>query len=82
MELDADAGRRGFGAPAVLDDVSAAGFYLRLSRVAAPGERLLVVSRISQAFVALRGTVLRVEPREEGCGLAVSIAQYKIFPPL
>jgi len=72
-------GRQSFGAPAVLDNLSAAGFYLRLAQPVTPDEKLLVIAQISQALIALRGRVLRVEPQKDGCGLAVAIAQYKIF---
>ena len=79
MVLDARGGRQTFGASAVLDNLSAAGCYLRLARPVTYDEKLLVIAQISQALIALRGTVLRVEPQEDGYGLAVAIVQYKIF---
>lgn len=79
MVLDAGGCRQGFGAQAVLANLSANGFYLRLARPVAQGEQLLVVAQVAQALVALRGTVLRVEPQTDVCGLAVAVAQYRIF---
>lgn len=79
MVLDAGGQRNVFGAQAMLDNLSTNGFYLRLARTVARGERLLVVVQVSQALVALRGTVLRAEPQKDGCGLAVAVAQYRIF---
>jgi hypothetical protein len=77
--LDAGRGSQGFGAPAVLDDLSAGGFRLRLARQVARGERLLVIAQVSQALIALRGPVLRVEPQEEGYCVAVAVTQYRFF---
>jgi hypothetical protein len=72
-------GLQNFGTPGVLDNLCAAGFYLRLAWPVAHGEKLLVITRISQALIALRGSVLRVEPQKGSCGLAVAVTQYKIF---
>jgi hypothetical protein len=44
------------------------------------GEKLLVITQISQAIIMLRGAVLRVEPQTDGAyGVAASITQYRIF---
>ena len=79
MVLEVGGGGQSFGAPAVLDNLSAAGFYLRTTHPVAHGEWLFVIAQVAQALVALRGTVLRCEPQKDGCGLAVAVAQYKIF---
>ena len=79
MTLDVRRGRQSYGAPAVLDNLSAAGCYLRLACQVIPDESLLVIAQIAQALVALRGSVLRVEPQADGYGAAVAIEQYKIF---
>ena len=64
----------------MLDNLSASGFYLRLARPVEHGEKLSVITQISHAITLLRGTVLRVEPQTDGSyGLAVEIAQYRIF---
>ena len=76
-----EAGGRGcFGTQAVLEDLSAGGFRLRLARPFARGERLLIVAQVAHALVALRGRVLRAEPQSGGWRLAAAVAQYKIFP--
>ena len=77
--MEVGGGRQSFGAPAVLDNLSASGFYLRTAQPVAHGECVFVIAQVAQALVALRGTVLRSEPQKDGCGLAVAVAQYKIF---
>lgn len=77
--LEAGGSPQGFGAPAVLDDLSACGFRLRLARPVACGERLLIIVQVSRALIALRGSVLRVEPQKEGYCLAVAVTGYRIF---
>jgi len=77
--LEAGGGHKGFGVTAVLDDLSAGGFRLRLARRVERGERLLVIAQVAQALIALRGPVLRVEPQKDGYCLAVAVAQYKFF---
>jgi hypothetical protein len=76
--LGADAGG-GLGATAALEDLSAGGFRMVLSRRAERGESLLVVAQVSHALVALRGPVLRVEPLREGFRVAVAVARYRFF---
>lgn len=64
----------------MLDNLSAGGFYLRLARPLAEGERLLVVVRLFRAVVVLRGAVLRAEPQPDGTtGLAVAVERHQIF---
>ncbi len=76
--LDA-AGRDGLGAAAVLADLSAGGFGMESSRRVERGETLLVVAKVSHALVALRGTVLRVEPLGEGFRVAAAVNRYKFL---
>ncbi len=78
MVLDA-CGPEGLGASAVLEDLSARGFRMGLSRRAERGETLLVVAQVAHALVALRGHVLRVEPRGEGCRVAVAVTRYRFI---
>ena len=64
----------------VLDNLGADGFYLRLAQPMELGEKLLVITQISQAVIMLRGRVLRVEPQTDGAyGVAACVAQYRIF---
>jgi hypothetical protein len=78
--LDAIASGQKLGAYAVLENLSASGFYLRLARPVEHGEKLSVIAQISNAIILLRGTVLRIEPQTDGSyGLAVEIARYRIF---
>ena len=76
--LDAG-GRAGLGATALLEDLSARGFRIELSRRAERGETLLVVAQVARALIALRGTVLRVEPQGEGFRVAAAVARYRFF---
>lgn len=78
IALDVRGGQ--LGVHAVIDNLSAGGFYLRTAQPAEVGESLLVVTKLARAVVVLRGTVLRVEPREDGArGLAVAVKQHQIF---
>ena len=80
IALDVTGSGRRLGVHAVLDDLSAGGFYLRLARPAREGEQLLVVTQVSGAVIVMRGAVLRVEPQEDGtCGLAVAVRRHQIF---
>lgn len=78
LDVPGDGAR--LGTPVVLDNLSVGGFYLRTAQPVEEGESLLVVTRISQAVVVLRGSVLRVEPQRDGTrGLAVAVTQHQIF---
>jgi hypothetical protein len=69
------------GLQATLEELSASGFYLRLPQRVGAGERLLVVTQVSQAVILLCGAVARVEELADGAyGLAVVIAQHQLFP--
>ncbi len=78
MVLDAG-GEQGLGATVVLDDLSAGGFSMGLSRRVERGETLLVVAQVSQALIALRGLVLRAEPQSEGFRVAVAVTRHRVF---
>jgi hypothetical protein len=78
LDVTGSGGR--LGVHAVLDNLSAGGFYLRLAQPVQEGEQLLVVTQVSRAVIVLRGAVLRVEPQEDGtCGLAVAVQKHQIF---
>jgi hypothetical protein len=74
----------------VVDNLSAGGFYVRLRQTVEPGERLSALIRFaagrrekdesSEARVAVRGRVLRVENLGAGAyGVAVRISRYKFL---
>jgi hypothetical protein len=80
VALDADTCSQKFGVHTVLDNLGADGFYLRLAQQMELGEKLLVITQVSQAIIMLRGAVLRIEPQKDGAyGVAACIAQYRIF---
>ena len=74
----------------VIDNLGAGGFYVRLRQRVEPGERLAALIRFatehgetagsSQARIAVRGRVLRVENLGAGAyGVAVRISRYKFL---
>ena len=74
----------------VVDNLGAGGFYVRLRQRVEPGERLSALIRFaaergeaapsSQARIAVRGHVLRVENLGAGAyGVAVRISRYKFM---
>ncbi|MFN2596889.1 MAG: hypothetical protein ABR563_06855 [Pyrinomonadaceae bacterium] len=68
------------GSYTVLENFSADGFYIRLARRVAPGEKLIVIAQISQAIVMLQGSVVRIEEQADGTyGLAVAVTRHQIF---
>jgi hypothetical protein len=80
VALNVSGSARAFGVHAALDNLSAGGFYLRLSHPPRVGESLLVAAQISRAVVLLRGAVLRVEPQADGTyGVAAAVTHYQIF---
>jgi hypothetical protein len=65
---------------ATLDDIGAGGFHMNSAQRFEPGEKLLVITKLSQAVVVLRGAVTRVEKIEGGTyGVAVEIEKHQIF---
>lgn len=76
-----DAAGEKFTVNGQLDHLSYVDFYLRLDRQVETFARLLAVTKISRASVVLRGTVLCVEPREQGeYGLTVAITRHRFLP--
>ena len=71
----------------VLDNMSANGLYVRISRQLEPGARITVgiaLKRSDQweptACVAMRGVVMRVEqPRRGEYGTAIAFKRYRIY---
>ena len=79
---------RVFKVDAEVEDISSGGVYLRLKRPVEVGASLLVIIRFSKAWtdevrvptVAVRGTVLRVEPEPEGgWGVVVAITRNRFL---
>jgi hypothetical protein len=80
-----DANGERFTVHTVLDNLSASGLYLRLPQSVDSGKKLLVIIYLStratpdvqRAAIALRGTVVRVEPQGDGCyGYALALAHH------
>ena len=70
----------GLGVQTTLDDIGADGFRLRLNRQVETGDKLLVVTKIAEAVVVLRGVVTRAEKLEDGSyELAVATERHQIF---
>ena len=76
-----------FSVHTVLDNLSACGLYLRLPRAIAPGVSLFLVVRLAPAAadvtapqIALRGTVLRVDPQDDGAyGVGVTFDRHRFL---
>lgn len=71
-----------------LNNLSAGGLHLQLAQPVKEGVKLFIIvwlapapsSEVSTPRVALRGTVLRVEPAADGAyGVAVAITSYKFL---
>jgi hypothetical protein len=81
--LDVAACEENLGVRTVLDDLSVDGFSLQMAYPVKKGEKLLVITQISQAVLMLRGEVVEVEEEESGVyRLSVSITQHQIFSSL
>jgi hypothetical protein len=77
-----------FEAHTLLDNSSAGGLYMRLAREVRCGSRLFIVIDFSTAAtergahgsLAMRGEVLRSEPRADGlCGVAVRFTRHRLL---
>ncbi len=74
-----------FEATTTLDNLSAGGFYLRLTRPVEKGAKVSIVTRLSTGpaqgpLVVMRGTVVRTEPQADGrYGIAVMIKQRRFL---
>jgi PilZ domain len=82
-----DASGEAFECHTVLDNFSASGFYARLQRPVMRGTKLFAVVHLSTSRreglaprVAVRGVVLRVEPRSDVTwGVAVRFTHYRFL---
>ena len=66
-----------FQIEAVLDDLSARDFSLRLPQRLSVGDKLFVMAQIHEARVALRGSVSRNQPGDGCSRLVVHIEGYR-----
>ena len=83
MALDVAACKQSLGVRTVIEDLSAGGFSLRLAYPVKEGEKLLVITQVSQAVVLLRGEVTRVERQaDDTYRLTLSITRHQIFSSL
>ena len=68
------------GVQTTLDNIGADGFLMRSSQRFETGEKLLVVTKVSQAVVVLRVAVTRVDELEGGAyGVAVAVEKHQMF---
>ena len=83
-----DADGEDFDITTVLGNFSAGGLYLRLPKRIEPGAKLFAVVRLSTAnapevpapLVAVRGTVVRVDPKPDGgSGVGVKFTRHRFL---
>jgi len=76
-----DSNGKAFEEVVTLDNLSGAGFYMRLWRSVEVGARLFTLLEFpAGARVAVKGYVLRSEKQPDGrCGVAVNIQRYRIL---
>ena len=68
------------GERTVLSTLSATDFCLQLSHRVYEGEKLLVITQLSHAFLLLRGEVMQVQKAKAGSySLSLNIQQHQIF---
>lgn len=80
VALDLTGSGKQLGDYLVLDNLSAGGFYLRLTQAVSAHDNIFVVTQISQAVVVIKGSPLRSQLQADGgYGLAYAIKQYQIF---
>jgi hypothetical protein len=83
VALDVAACKQSLGVRTVIEDLSAGGFSLRLAYPVDEGEKLLVITQVSQAVLLLRGEVTRVEQQaDDTYRLTLSITRHQIFSSL
>lgn len=83
VALDVAACKQSLGVRTVVDNLSADSFCVRLAYRVEEGEKLLVITQVSQAVLILRGEVTRVEEQKDGTySMAVRITQHQIFSSL
>lgn len=83
-----DISGKGFSVYTLLDNISATGLYMELSREVELGSKLFSIVRLAThwteqdtvARIAVRGVVLRVEPEGFGlCGIALKFTSHRFL---
>jgi hypothetical protein len=83
VALDIAACKQSLGVRTVIEDLSAGSFSLLLAYPVQKGEKLLVITQVSQAVVLLRGEVKRIERQaDDTYKLTLSITRHQIFSSL
>ena len=80
VALNVTASAPELGTSLTLDNLSAGGFYVRLSSLLHENQKLFLVTQISQAVIVVRAAVLRTDNQLDGLyGHAFAIEQHQIF---
>lgn len=80
VALDVTGSTRELGTSLSLDNLSAGGFYVRLSSLIPENQKIFLVTQISQAVIVVRAAVLRTDKQVEGLyGHAFAIEHHQIF---
>ncbi len=80
VALDITGSADELGTYLTLDNLSAGGFYVRLSSLFKEAQKIFLVTQISQAVIVVRAAVLRTDKQVEGLyGHAFAIEQHQIF---
>ena len=80
VALDVTGSAGELGKYLTLDNLSAGGFYVRLSSLFKENQKLFLVTQISQAVIVVRAAVLRTDKQVDGLyGHAFAIEQHQIF---
>jgi hypothetical protein len=80
VALDITGSAPELGTSLSLDNLSAGGFYARLSSLFQENQKLFLVTQISQAVIVVRAAVLRIDNQIDGrYGHAFAIEQHQIF---
>ena len=80
VALDATGSTGELGTRLTLDDLSAGGFYVRMSTLFKENQKILLVTQISQAVIVVRAKLLRAGNPVDGLfGHAFAIEQHQIF---
>ena len=83
VALDVAACKQSLGVRTVIEDLSAGGFSLLMAYPVEKGEKLLVITQVSQAVLLLRGAVTRVERQSDDIyRLTLNITRHQIFSSL
>ena len=80
VALDVTGSAAELGIYLTLDNLSAGGFYVRWSTLFEAGQKVFLVTQISQAVIVVRAAVLRTDKQVDGLyGHAFVIEQHQIF---